>query len=582
PYLIALQAEGRSPFEPEPKGLAAEAPRGDTARGVDAAATLRVDLDGIAARVAAFPVSENRFERIAGAAGKKVVWSVQNIVGAHGRGGHKESAGKLEIFDFATLCSETLADKAEAFEVAGDGATIVYREGKRLRAIAADKKPAVKAEATDNEGPPSRKNGWIDLGRLRISIEPRREWRQMLREVWRLQRDQFWSADMSGIDWPTTLGLYAPLVERVATRADLSDLIWEMQGELGTSHAYESGGDHRKPPAVALGHLACETRFDEAEGGYEITRIVRGDPWDAAADSPLNAVGVEAREGDRIVAIGGQRLSRETPPAALLVHQSGAKLQLTLKRGTGVGANLREVTVTALADEVPARYRQWVENNRAWVHERSQGKIGYFHLPDMMAAGFAEFHRYFGAECEREALIVDIRYNRGGHVSALLLEKIARRRIGYAFSRWTTPTSYPEEAPAGPVVALTNEHAGSDGDIFSHGFKLMQLGPLVGTRTWGGVVGIWPRHTLVDGTQTTQPEFSFWFSDVGWGIENYGTDPDIEIDNAPQDYVAGRDRQLEVAVAVALERIASGPSRAAPVTPRPNLARPHLPARRRG
>jgi tricorn protease len=580
PYLIALQAEGRPPFEPEPKGLGADMPRGETAPKPATPTPLRIDLDGIALRVAAFPVSESRFERIAGAAGKKVVWSVQNIVGAHGRGGHKEAASKLEVFDFATLRSETLAEKAEAFELAGDGATLVFRDGKRLRAIAAEKKPGPKGDPAENDGPPSRKNGWIDLERLRVSIEPRREWRQMLREVWRLQRDQFWSADMSGVDWEAAYRLYAPLVERIATRADLSDLVWEMQGELGTSHAYEMGGDHRKPPAVALGYLACDTRFDEADGSYEITRIVRGDPWDAVADSPLNAIGVEAKVGDRIVAVGGQRLSRETPPAALLVHQAGSKTQLTLKRGSAADAVLREVTATALADEVPARYRAWVEGNRAWVHERSQGRVGYFHLPDMMAAGFAEFHRYFGAECEREALVVDVRYNRGGHVSQLLLEKIARKRIGYAFSRWTQPGSYPEEAAAGPVVTLTNEHAGSDGDIFSHGFKLMKLGPLVGTRTWGGVVGIWPRHTLVDGTTTTQPEFAFWFNDVGWGIENYGTDPDIEVDNAPQDHVAGFDRQLDCAVATALARIDSAAGPPADSTKRPRLGRGPLPPRR--
>jgi tricorn protease len=580
PYLIALQAEGRPPFDPEPKGLGAELPRGDAAAKAAVAAPLRVDLEGIAARVAAFPVSEERFERIAGAAAGKVVWSVQNIVGAHGRGGHKEAAGRLEVFDFATLRTETLVEKAETFELAGDGMTLVFRDGKRLRAIAAEKKPRPKAEAAESEGPPSRHNGWIDLERLRVSIEPRQEWRQMLRELWRLQRDQFWSADMSGVDWEAAYRLHAPLLERVATRADLSDLAWEMQGELGTSHAYEMGGDHRKPPAVALGYLACDTRFDEDDDSYEITRIVHGDPWDAGADSPLNAIGVEARVGDRIVAIGGQRLARDTPPAALLVHQAGAKVQLTLKRGSGADAAWREVTATALADEVPARYRAWVEGNRAWVHERSQGRVGYFHLPDMMAAGFAEFHRYFGAECEREALVVDVRYNRGGHVSQLLLEKIARKRVGSVFSRWARPGSYPEEAVAGPVVALANEHAGSDGDIFSHVFKLMKLGPLVGTRTWGGVVGIWPRHTLVDGTQTTQPEFAFWFSDVGWSVENHGTDPDIEVDNAPQDCVAGFDRQLDTAVATALARIDPAGARPGESALRPRLARAPLPPRR--
>ena len=582
PYLIALQAGGRPPFEPDPKGMKGDAWKDDErpASTEPAQTPLRIDLDGIAARVAAFPVSENRFDRLAGAAGRKVVWSVQNIVGAHGRGGHKDLAGKLERFDFSTGRTETLADKVDAFELAQDGTTLVLREGKRLRAIAADKKPG-KAEAGESDGAPSRKNGWLDLERLRISVEPQREWQQMLREVWRLQRDQFWSADMSGVDWEAVYRNYAPLLARVTTRADLSDLIWEMQGELGTSHAYEMGGDHRKPPAVALGYLGCELRFDAADESWEIARIVRGDPWDAAADSPLNAVGVEAKPGERIVAVGGQRVSAALPPMALLVHQAGAKVQLTLKSGAGSEATLRDVTVTALADEIPARYREWVEKNRTWVHEHSNGRVGYFHLPDMMAAGFAEFHRYFGAECEREALIVDVRYNRGGHVSQLLLEKVARRRLGYAHSRWTRPGTYPEEAVAGPVVTLTNEHAGSDGDIFSHNFKLMKIGPLVGTRTWGGVVGIWPRHTLVDGTQTTQPEFAYWFADVGWGVENYGTDPEIEVDNAPQDHVAGRDRQLETALATALGKIGTTPAPVRRDGPRPRLTRPALPPRQR-
>jgi tricorn protease len=200
----------------------------------------------------------------------------------------------------------------------------------------------------------------------------------------------------------------------------------------------------------------------------------------------------------------------------------------------------------------------------------------------MMSAGFAEFHRYFSAECDRDALIVDVRYNRGGHVSQLLLEKVARKRIGYNLSRWSQASPYPAEAVAGPVVALTNEQAGSDGDIFSHAFKLMGIGPLVGKRTWGGVIGIWPRHRLVDGTETTQPEFSFWFKDVGWGVENYGTDPTIDVENAPQDAAAQRDRQLEAALAEAQKLI----EREGVTTPRfdkrPDLARKKLPPRKKG
>jgi tricorn protease len=237
--------------------------------------------------------------------------------------------------------------------------------------------------------------------------------------------------------------------------------------------------------------------------------------------------------------------------------------------------------VSALADEAAARYREWVESNRAWVHAQSGGRVGYLHLPDMMADGFAEFHRYFGTECDRDALIVDLRYNRGGHVSELLLEKVARKRIAYNVPRWGRIAPYPEESAAGPVVALCNEHAGSDGDIFAHGFKLMGLGPLVGTRTWGGVIGIWPRLKLVDGSETTQPEYSFWFSDVGWGVENHGTDPTIEVDNAPQDAAAGLDRQLRTALAEALRLAALHRAVQPQLQARPNLAAPALPPRRR-
>ena len=585
PYLIALQADQRPPFDPQPRGLHAshheddddnddDDANGKVSNGPKPPPVVRVDLAGIARRVAAFPVPEGRFGQIAGAAKKKVLWTVQPIAGAHGRGGHGEVAGPLEIFDFKTLRTDTVMEHVDNFVLAADHTTLVVRDGKRLRAIAAEKSDDHKRSGKSEE--PSRKTGWIDLSRIRLSVDPRLEWRQMLREVWRLQRDQFWVADMSGIDWDAVYRAYAPLLERVATRGELSDLIWEIQGELGTSHAYEVGGDHRRPPQLALGHLAADLRAAADGDAYEIARIVEGDAWDAGADSPLNAIGVQARVGERIVAVNGQPVTRERPPQALLVHQARAKVELTLASDAGTR---RTVVVTTLADEVPARYREWVEANRRWVHENSGGRVGYLHLPDMMSAGFAEFHRYFTAECDREALIVDVRYNRGGHVSQLLLEKVARKRIGYDLQRWGQPTPYPMESPAGPVVGLTNEHSGSDGDIFSHCFKLMGIGPLVGTRTWGGVIGIYPRHGLVDGSETTQPEFSFWFSDVGWSVENYGTDPGIEVDNAPQDAVAGHDRQLETALATALQAIAASGAGKPAFGPRPRLARGPLPPR---
>jgi tricorn protease len=578
PYLVALQADAVPPFDPAPRGLGADAKKKEAAARDGSATTgapppLRVDLDGLARRVAPFPVPEGRFGRIAGAAGGVVLWTRLPIPGAHGRGGHKEGPGALERFDFATGEVETVMAKADDFVLAADHATLLVREGKRLRAIVADRKP-------DDDEPadarPSRKTGWMDLGRVRALLDPRAEWRQMLREVWRLQRDQFWVADMSGVDWDAVWQRYAPLLDRVATRGELSDLIWELQGELGTSHAYEMGGDHRKPPALALGQLAADLRWDGQ--GWAIADIAAGDPWDPAADSPLSAIGVQARVGERIVAVGGQPLDATRPPQALLLQQADTMVALTLASDAG----RREVRLRPLADETPVRYRAWVEANRAWVHQHSGGRVGYLHVPDMMSAGFAEFHRHFRGECDRDGLVVDVRYNRGGHVSELLLEKLARRRLGYVMARWQRPSPYPDEARAGPVVALTNEHAGSDGDIFSHGFKMMGLGTLVGTRTWGGVIGIWPRHTLADGSTTTQPEFSFWFQDVGWGVENHGTDPQVEVDNAPQDAAAGRDRQLATALATVLDAIKrEGVSRPA-FTERPRLAPPPLPPRSAG
>jgi tricorn protease len=570
PYLIALRADAAPPFEAEPRGLKSAEP---DKPGASEPTPVKVDLEGIARRVAAFPVAEGRYGQIAGVRGK-AVWTSFPIPGAHGRGGHKETPGRLESFDFSTSRTETLAERIDSFEIAADAATLILREGKRLRAIDPSKEREPNGKPPPNENEHSRASGWIDLGRVRLSVDPRAEWKQMLREVWRLQRDQFWVEDMSGVDWNAVYQRYAPLLERVSTRAELSDLIWEMQGELGTSHAYEAGGDHRRPPQIALGHLAADLRPAADGAGWEIVDIARGDPWEAVADSPLNAIGVLARPGERIVAVNGCYTTRELPPQALLVNQAGMKAELTLESG---GAR-RNVLVTLLADEVPARYRAWVERNRAWVHQHSHGKVGYLHLPDMQSAGFAEFHRYFGPECDRDALIVDLRYNRGGHVSQLLLEKVARRRIGYDLQRWGQPMPYPAESPAGVVVALTNEHAGSDGDIFSHCFKLMKIGPLIGKRTWGGVIGIWPRHKLVDGTETTQPEFSFWFQDVGWAVENYGTDPEIDVDNAPQDAAAGRDRQLETALEVALQKAAAAPSKPE-FGARPQLARKPLPRR---
>jgi tricorn protease len=439
----------------------------------------------------------------------------------------------------------------------------------------------------------------------------------MYREAWRLQRDHFWTEDMSGIDWQAIYKRYLPLVDRIATRAEFSDLMWEMQGELGTSHAYEFGGDYPPEPAYLQGFLGADLEYDADTDSYRVAHIVRGDVWNERSGSPLCRAGVGVREGDRILAVGGRAVGRDASPAARLVYQAGTEVLLKVVRdtpsdaapvrvsdsgsdasdvgdgdvrgggekgnGSGNGngdkqvPKPRMVTVKTLRDETDARYREWVDGNRSAVHEATGGRVGYVHVPDMSARGYAEFHRGFLAEVAREGLIVDARFNGGGHVSQLILEKLARRRLGYDTQRWGDPIPYPYESVMGPIVALCNELAGSDGDIFSHAFKMMGLGPLIGKRTWGGVIGINMRNSLVDGGMTTQPEYSFWFQDIEWGLENYGTEPDIEVEIRPQDYVAGTDPQLERAITEILGALEADP----PVVPdfggRPRLGLPTLP-----
>jgi tricorn protease len=374
---------------------------------------------------------------------------------------------------------------------------------------------------------------------------------------------------MSGVDWQAVYERYAPLVERVGSRAELSDLFWEMQGELGTSHAYELGGEYRKGPHYGQGYLGVDWHYDAEHDRYRFARIIEGDPAEARETSALCAPGLNVHVGDAVLAVNGQRVSGTRSPQELLVNQAGCEVQLTIE--DGASGEVRTIIVRAMGNEQAARYREWVENNRRRVHELSQGRVGYIHIPNMVQSGYAEFHRSFLAEYDAPALLIDVRWNGGGNVSGLLLNKLARRRLGYDFLRWDSPMPYPSEAPRGPMVALTDEHAGSDGDIFCHSFKLMGLGPLIGKRTWGGVIGYMRDHQLVDGTLITEPECSFWFKDVGWSVENYGTDPDIEVDIAPQDYARGFDPQLETAVQEALNQL----DRVGYLEPRPG-ERPNL------
>ncbi|MEM7125261.1 MAG: S41 family peptidase [Chloroflexota bacterium] len=585
---------------------------------------LKIDLEGIERRILAFPVPDGRYGQVAGVHGKALftVFPVQGELGSPYWEDEQEYGGALRTYDFKEYRSDLLAERVNSFKLSRNRKRLLYYSGGRLRVVNSGEK------APGSSGG-SRKSGWIDTYRVRVSVDPPMEWQQMLREAWRLQRDYFWTEDMSGIDWVVVYERYQKLVDRASTRREISDLIWEMQGELGTSHAYEGGGDYPYSPYYFQGTLGATFIWDPAEGGYVTGEPIVGDPWDPYATSPLAAPGVDVKAGDVLIAVNGQRLDAETSPAQLLVGYAWSEVLLTFKarpaenqpvenqrieklsaegtdlkgrtksdttddvvevdkkKATGTAEQdkdkppYRSISVKTLWNETPARYRAWVEDNRKKVHEATNGRIGYVHIPDMMAFGYAEFHRGYLAETDRDGLIIDVRYNGGGHVSQLILEKLARRRIAFDQSRWGGTSPYPADSVAGPLVALTNEMAGSDGDIFCHSFKLMKLGPLIGKRTWGGVIGISPKQELLDGGITTQPEYSYWFEDVGWSVENYGTDPDIEVEFAPQDYAEGRDPQLERAIEEAEKLLETTPILKPDLENRPNLALPKLPSRKK-
>lgn len=588
PYALTLRADLHSPFLPDPEQAgedeeedrshsAPEAPAGEDSKPEDGHEPLAIDLEGIEQRIVPFPVPEGDYAQVAGIA-KKIFFSSFPIAGSM----HDdlldqtpEADGAIECYDLAEHKHDVFVAGITDFAVSRDGKTLLYRAGDRLRMLRTDHKPS---EGEKDAGDaPGRASGWLDLDRVRVSVDPASEWAQMFREAWRLQRDHFWTADMSLVRWDEVYAHYAPLVARVNSRAEVSDLLWEMQGELGTSHAYEFGGEYRLGPQYLQGFLGVDWHYDPVRGLYSLAHLVQGDPADPDRTSSLLSPGTNVHVGDTVLAINGQPVGPRCGPWELLVNQAGCEVQLIV--ADNEGRQPRSVTVRALRTEQPARYREWVDGKQRLVHQATAGRVGYVHIPDMGAAGYAEFHRTYLREYDREALIVDVRSNGGGSVSPLILEKLARRRTGYDFPRWGAPAPYPPESPRGPLVALTDEQAGSDGDIFSHNFKLMGLGPLIGKRTWGGVIGINPTHQLVDGTLTTQPEFSFWFIDVGWQIENYGTDPDIEVDNAPQDYAAGRDSQLERAIQEALALLEARPSLKPQPQERPSRAVPPLPPR---
>ncbi|WP_086820899.1 S41 family peptidase [Allokutzneria sp. NRRL B-24872] len=563
PYLVPLGATTRSPFGPQLDGRPYTPDSDDEQDGKkkdDRAVTVTVDIEGLSARVVAFPVPTGRYYGLSAAEGG-LLWlryPVNGVLDDDGASGVDAQPNSLEFFDLEKRSAEELVDDLDWYSVSGDGKRIVVRDSGGLRVLPANRKAKSNGDAGDDRIE-------VDLARVRVVIDPGAEWRQAFRENGRLMRDHYWRADMSGIDWAGVLDRYEPLVERLGSHDDFVDMLWEVQAELGASHAYVMPPARSNAAARRMGMLGADIARDEA-GVWRVERVLPGESSVPDARSPLAAPGVGVREGDALIAVNGRVVDAESGPGPLLAGTADTAIELTV--GPRDGGESRRVVVVPLASEEALRYQAWVADRRSYVDRVGEGRIGYVHVPDMMGAGWAELHRDLRVETAREAVVADVRENRGGHLSQLVVEKLARRVVGWQVGRdGFHPRSYPLHAPRGPVVVVANEFSGSDGDIVNAAAKAMGVGPVVGVRTWGGTVGIDSRYRLVDGTLVTQPRYATWIKGVEWGMENHGVDPDVEVVMAPQDWVNDRDPQLDTAIRMALEALEETPAVTLPALP---------------
>ncbi|MFH8985056.1 S41 family peptidase [Streptomyces varsoviensis] len=571
PYLVPLSSATPSPFALSAEGRPAAGGLDAGEDGPLADGAVLVEAEGLASRVTPFPVSASKYSELCPVSGGGLVWLRWPISGALGEtfANPADTSGRptLEHFDLAKAKRTELTSGLDWFALSGDGTRMVIHDEGELRAVPAN-------EIADNDS-----TVYIDMRRILHDVDPAAEWRQAYDEAGRIIRAYFWEPGMCSVDWDGVLAEYRPLVERIASPDDFADLLREVLGELGTSHAYVSGARRNEGPPHyqrAIGLLGANLARTK-DGVWTVQRILPGDSSDSKARSPLAGSGI--REGAALTHVDGRPVDPVAGPYPLLSAAGGTTVELTFRSPDGEGPS-RRVAIVPLVDERPLRYQDWVAKRRAVVRELSGGKCGYLHIPDMGGSGWAQFNRDLRMEMSRSALIVDVRGNAGGNISELVVEKLTRTIVGWDLTRGAQPVSYASNAPRGPVVAVADEMTSSDGDMITAAFKLQGIGPVVGLRTWGGVVGMTGRHRLGDGTAITVPMNAAWFDAYGWGVENHGVDPDIEVDRTPLDWAEGRHKQLDDAVRLALDLLdRHGAATPPDYSDVPDLRRPKLPPR---
>ncbi|HXF43754.1 MAG TPA: S41 family peptidase [Pyrinomonadaceae bacterium] len=560
-YAVTLSSDGKNPFpfesdevstadqaqsgasqpaaSPQPSGNVpanGSAPPGQAGKTEKAE---KIDFEGIERRVTRVPLGADNYVGLAAAKGS-LLYIVQPPF-YYGR--PAESQSSLRVFSLKDRKEAVLQSPASGYTVSADGTKLmVASPGGQYFIMEAN----LNGERTKKQ---------ISTAGMVAIIDPVQEWNQIFNEVWRRYRDWFYVENMHGFNWEQIREEYKKWLVYVAHRSDLNYVISEMCSELTVQHAYIDGGDFNLPPRVRVALVGARFEADKASGRYRISKIFAGQQEEEIYRSPMSEVGVKANVGDYLLQVNGEEVKTDRDVYAYFRGIADSPVTLTLNSSpTLEGA--RKVTIRPVTNETDLIYMDWVEANRRRVDQLSNGRVGYLHIPDMGAAGIREFIKWYYPQLKKEGLIVDVRANGGGNVSRMIIERLRRKVLGINYSRTNQDgTTYPDGTFMGPMVAILNENSASDGDIFPYMFRAAGIGPLIGKRSWGGVVGITNRGNLIDGGVVNVPEFALANPQGQYIIEGHGVDPDIEVDNDPKSVIAGRDPQLERAVEEVMKKL---------------------------
>ncbi len=584
-FEIAVRRGLRSPFRPDDElsrredvarsdsggrasaaGSGSEEERGQTGEDAsesgqtDEVEPIQVDLDSIERRVLQVPIPAGNYSWLT--VGDGALFFLERDSGP----GARSHVMGLAI-DNEDPEAKRVVENARSFELSQNDKKILVRRGNDLFVIDARPQPA--SELNDDR---------VDLSGWTFSIDVREDWRQIFIDAWRLERDYFYDPDMHGVDWDGVRDKYLPLVDRVTTRAELSDLIGRVVGELSALHTSVRGGDVRGgPDNVRLASLGARLLRDRAAGGYRIDYVYRADPDYPAEMSPLADPGLEIEAGDVIVSVNGVETLSVSHIGALLRGQVGRQVLLSLR--PGAGGEARDVIVVPIGNESGLRYSDWEYTRRLAVDEKSSSSIGYVHLRAMGGNDITAWYRQFYPVHDRQGLIVDVRSNRGGNIDAFILERLIRQAWFYWKDRVGRPTWNMHYAFRGHMVVLVNENTASDGEAFADGFRRLGLGPVIGTRTWGGEIWLGSQNRLSDGGLARAPMTGVYSAEGDWLIEQIGVVPDIEIINMPHATFNGEDEQLDSAIDYLLEEIRKDPRPVPDPPPHPDKSFRYPPRR---